>query len=267
MRPAVKETIPHYPLWRKYRETRDSLLQENLIKQYGHLVEQMANKLSMTIPQRIIPKDDLVGLGYIGLIEAIQKFDYSKGYQFETYGLWRIKGAMLDGIRKMDWIPRGLRDKAKALNNAYRHLEQTLMRSPSEEELSQFLNISLEEVDHTMAAVSLSTMLSLNEPVNANEDEGKQQSRVDQICDDSIKPHESNLQKEEFRKLIAASIDKMPEKERLVVSLLYYEGLSQVEISEILGVTKGRISQIHSQAILRLRRSFEDKGFSLDSFI
>lgn len=264
---AAKKEIPHLSLWRTYREKSDSLSQENLIKKYLYLVEQMANRLSASIPQRIIPKEDLIGLGYIGLMEAIKKFDYQKGYQFETYGLWRIKGAMLDGIRQMDWIPRGLRDKAKKLNQASRHLEQTLMKSPSEEELSEFLDMPLDEVDQAMAALSISTLLSLNEPINANEEEGKQQFRLDQIMDETTVSQERQLQMDEFRNIIALTIDKMPEKERLVISLLYYEGLTQVEISEVLNLTKGRISQIHSQAILRLRRSFEAKGFSLDSFL
>ncbi|WP_042374207.1 sigma-70 family RNA polymerase sigma factor [Neobacillus jeddahensis] len=267
MRPAIKETIPHNLIWKKYRENQDSHSQEYLVKQFAHLVEQMANRMSQSIPGRIIPKEDLIGLGYIGLMEAIQKFDYNKGYQFETYGLWRIKGAMLDGIRKLDWVPRGLRDKAKQLNNAYRQLEQSLMRSPSEAELSQFLDMPLEEVEQAMAALSVSTLVSLNEPVGGNDEEGKQQSRVDQIKDGQSVSQEQQMQMAEFRKLIAASIDKMPEKEKLVISLLYYEGLTQVEIAEVLNLTKGRISQIHSQAILRLRRGFEAKGFSLDSFM
>lgn len=267
MRPALKGSIPHDFLWSAYRENHDSKSQENLVKQYMHLVEQMANRLSLNIPQRIIPKEELIGLGYIGLIEAIKKFDYKKGYQFETYGLWRIKGAMLDGIRKMDWVPRGLRDKAKKLNIAFRHLEQTLMRSPTEKELGQYLNMSLEEVDQAMATLSLSTLISLNEPMNTYEEEGKQQSRLDQIRDDKSMSQDQEIQMVEFRKMIALSIDKMPDKERMVISLFYYEGLTQVEIAEVMNLTKGRISQIHSQAILRLRQSFQAKGFSLDSFL
>jgi RNA polymerase sigma factor FliA len=232
-----------------------------------YLVEQMANRLSMSIPQRIIPKEDLVGLGYIGLIEAIKKFDYKKGYQFETYGLWRIKGAMLDGVRQMDWVPRGYREKAKKLNIAFRHLEQTLMRSPTEEELSQYLNISLDEVDKAMSALTLSTLLSLNEPIHSNDEEGKQQCRLEQIMDEKSQPHDQQVQMDEFRKILATSIDKLSDKERLVVSLFYYEGLSQIEIADVLNLTKGRISQIHSQAILRLRKNFETKGFSIDSFL
>jgi RNA polymerase sigma factor for flagellar operon FliA len=267
LRQAIKKDIPYDLLWREYHENHDSLSQENLVKQYVHLVEKVANRLSLSIPQRIIPKDDLIGLGYIGLIEAIQKFDYEKGFQFETYGLWRIKGAMLDGIRQMDWVPRGLRDSAKNLNRGFRHLEQTLMRPPTEEELSQYLNVSLEEVDQAMSTLSFSTLLSLNEPVNANQEEGKQQSRLDQIEDDKFISQDQQMQMGEFQKIIALSIDKMPEKERLVISLFYYEGLTQVEIAEVMSLTKGRISQIHSKAILRLRQSFEAKGFSLDSFV
>ncbi|MDR7000950.1 FliA/WhiG family RNA polymerase sigma factor [Neobacillus niacini] len=267
MRPAIKNNIPHYILWRTYQEGNDSNSQENLVKQYMYLVEQMANRMSQSIPQYMIPKEDLIGLGYIGLIEAIKKFDYSKGYQFETYGLWRIKGAMLDGIRQMDWVPRGVREKAKKLNQALRHLEQTLMKSPSEEEISQYLDMPMGEVDQAMAVLSLSTLLSLNEPMNAYEDDGKQQSRLDQLCDEKSISQERQMQMGEFKKLMAECIDMMPEKERLVITLLYYEGLTQIEIAEILNLTKGRISQIHSRAILRLRQSFESKGFSLDAFL
>lgn len=267
MRPAIKEPIPHHHLWRSYGENHDSNAQDNLVKQYMHLVDKMANRLSMSIPQRIIPREDLIGLGYIGLIEAIKKFDYKKGFQFETYGLWRIKGAMLDGIRQMDWVPRGIREKAKQLNVAYRTLEQTLMRSPTDEELCEYLDMPLNEVDQAMATLSLTTLLSLNEPMNGMEEEGKQQSRLDSLQDEDSISQEKQLQMKEFGNMIASSIDKMPEKERLVISLFYYEGLAQVEIAEVMGLTKGRISQIHSRAILRIRQSFEAKGYSLDSFM
>jgi RNA polymerase sigma factor FliA len=267
LKQAIKDTNTHYLLWIKYGENHDSISQENLVKQYGYLVEQMANRMSVSIPHRIIPREDLISLGYIGLIEAIKKFDYKKGFQFETFGLWRIKGAMLDGIRKMDWVPRGLREKAKKLNSAFRHLEQTLLRSPTDEELSKYLNLSLEEVDQVISALSVSSMLSLNEPVNGNDDEGKEQIRLDQIKDDNSTSQEHQMLMIEFKNIMAESIDKMPEKEKLVISLFYYEGLSQVEIAEVLDLTKGRISQIHSKAILRLRQSFESKGYSLDSFL
>ncbi|WP_251554679.1 sigma-70 family RNA polymerase sigma factor [Neobacillus muris] len=268
MRPAFKdESIPHEYLWRMYQEKCDAVSLENLVKQYMYLVERMANRMSVTIPQRLIAKEDLMGLGYIGLMEAIKKFDYTKGYQFETYGLWRIKGAMLDGIRQMDWVPRGLRDKAKKLNQAFRELEQILMRSPSEEELCKYLDMPMTEVDQALSALSFSTLLSLNEPINANEEEGNQQSRLDLIEDESSISQDRESQMTEFRHLMAESIDKMPEKEKLVLSLMYDEGLTQVEIAEVLNLTKGRISQIHSQAILRLRRKFEAKGYSLDSFL
>jgi RNA polymerase sigma factor for flagellar operon FliA len=125
----------------------------------------------------------------------------------------------------------------------------------------------LDEVDKAMAALSVSTLISLNEPMNSNEDEGKQQSRLDQIKDENFVNHDRQMQMADFRQMIAACIDKMPENERLVISLLYYEGLSQVEIAEVLNLTKGRISQIHSRAILRIRQSFEAKGYSLDSFM
>lgn len=266
MKPVKQELMSNYYLWQTYRENYDSTSQDKLAKQYMHLVEQMANKLSMSIPQRIIPKEDLIGLGYVGLVEAIQKFDYKKGYQFETYGLWRIKGAMLDGIRKMDWVPRSLRDKAKKLNQAYAQLEQKLMRSPSEEELGNYLNISIDEVDQAMSVLSTSALLSLDAPVNTTNDEGKQQYHVDKIIDDKSVNQERTLLMAEFQKLVTECIDKMPEKERMVITLFYYEGLSQIEIADVLSLTKGRISQLHSKAVLRIRQSLEAKGYVLDSF-
>lgn len=266
MKPVRQEPIQNYHLWQTYRENYDSSSQEKLAKQYMHLVEQMANKMSMSIPHRIIPKEDLVGLGYIGLVEAIQKFDYKKGYQFETYGLWRIKGSMLDGIRQMDWVPRGLRDKAKKINLAYSQLEQKLMRPPTEIELSSFLDMTFEEVDQALAVLSTSALLSLDAPVNSINEEGKQQNRVDQIVDDKSVNQEHNLQMSEFQNMIAQCIDIMPEKEKLVITLFYYEGLSQIEIAEVLSLTKGRISQLHSKAVQRMRRYLEVKGYSLDSF-
>lgn len=266
MQPALKENVPLFSNWKNYQEKQDAIAQENLIKQYGHLVEQMANRLSHSIPQHVISRDDLIGFGYIGLLEAIKKFDYTKGYQFETFGLWRIKGAMFDAIRKMDWVPRGLRDKAKQVNSAIRQLEQTLMRAPSEEELSKYLEMSLDDVHQSMSVLSISTLLSLDEPVQSADEEGKQVSRLDLLGEQQSRLEDHQLQKTEFQNIISSCIDKMPEKERLVITLLYYEELSQVEIAEVLNLTKGRISQIHSKAILRIRQALEEKGYSFDSF-
>ncbi|WEG11222.1 FliA/WhiG family RNA polymerase sigma factor [Pullulanibacillus sp. KACC 23026] len=264
---AVKEPNSLHHLWIKFRENQDSLSRETLVKQYVHLVEQMAGRMSVSVPERIFSKEDLMSLGYIGLLEAIEKFDYTKGYQFETFGLWRIKGAMLDGIRKMDWIPRGVRDKAKRLNSALRELEQQFLRSPTDAELSDYLNLSLDEVDETMSALSLSTVLSLNETLPTTNGEGKDQTRIESIVDEQNPSQEQHIQMEEFKTLMADVIDQMPEKERLVISLFYYEGLSKVEIADVLNLTKGRISQIHTKAILRLRQAFHQNGYSLDSFL
>lgn len=263
--PVAKEANPHDLLWKAYRENDDLGAQEGLIKRYLPLVEQMANRLSRSIPQNLIAKEDLIGMGYIGLIEAIKKFDYKKGYQFETYGLWRIKGAMLDGLRQSDWVPRGLREKAKKLKDASRILEQDFMREPTEEELSQFTDISLEDVKQGLAVLSLSTLVSLNEPVSANEESANKQSRLELVEDKQAVQQEQQVQMEEFKRMLAVCIDQMPEKEKLVLTLLYYEELSQVEIAEVLNLTKGRISQIHSQAILRIRKYFESKNYRLDT--
>lgn len=254
------EEIPHLSLWKAYRETRDPSIQENLVKRYMHLVHQTANRLSISIPRSFISKDDLIGLGYVGLIESIQKFDYQKGYQFETFGLWRIKGAMMDGIRQLDWVPRGFRDKSRKFKQAYAFLEQRLMRAPTVEELSQHMNISFEEVDEVMAGLALTTLLSLDEPLRAKDDNEKIRTRLDQIRDENSVNQEKHVEWAEIQHFLIQGIDKLPEKERLVISLFYYNGLTQIEIAELLKLTKGRISQLHSLAILKMRQFFETKG-------
>jgi RNA polymerase sigma factor FliA len=256
----IQEKIPHFSLWKAYRETHDPSIQENLVKRYMHLVHQTASRLSISIPGSFISKEDLIGLGYIGLMEAIQNFDYKKGYQFETFGLWRIKGAMMDGIRQLDWAPRSFRDKSRKFKKAYAFLEQTWMRAPTVEELSQYLNVSLEQVDEVMAGLSLTTLLSLDEPLPAKGDHEKIQTRLDQIPDENFVNQEKHVEWTEIQHFMSQCIDQLPEKERLVISLFYYDGLTQIEIAESLKLTKGRISQLHSHAILRMRHFFESKG-------
>lgn len=259
MNNAIQGKIHHPSLWEAYRKTQDPSIQENLVKRYIHLVHQTASRLSISIPSSFISKEDLIGLGYIGLVEAIQKYDYKKGYQFETFGLWRIKGAMMDGIRQLDWVPRGFREKSKKFKQAYAFLEQTLMRAPTVEELSQYLNVPMEQVDEIMAGLSLNTMLSLDEPLQAKEDE-KNQTRLDQIRDENSVDQEKYIEWIEIQQYLSECIDELPEKERLVISLFYYNGLTQVEIAEMLKLTKGRISQLHSLAVVRMRHFFESKG-------
>jgi RNA polymerase sigma factor FliA len=262
----VKDSIPHLSLWKAYREKNDPISLENLVKRYLHLVNQMANRLSMSIPKYSISKDDLIGMGSVGLLEAIQHYDYTKGYQFETYGLWRIKGAMLDGIRQMDWIPRSFRDRAKKINQSLLHLEQTLLRTPTIEELSQHVNLPVDEVESILTTQSLTTLLSLDESVNSREEEGKGQSLLEQIPDHKSLNQEDYMKNAEFQRLLARCIDELPEKEKLVISLFYYEDLTQVEIAEAMNLSKGRISQLHSLAITHLRQKFEARGLVFDFF-
>ncbi|HJV47276.1 MAG TPA: FliA/WhiG family RNA polymerase sigma factor [Bacillota bacterium] len=267
MKPSVNMgDIPNLTLWKAYREKKDSISLELLVKRYMHLVSQVANRLSMSIPQRSISRDDLIGMGSIGLLEAIQHFDYTLGYQFETYGLWRIKGAMLDGIRQLDWIPRSFRDRAKKLNQSFAELEHKLLRTPTVEELSQHMGWPVEEVEYILTTQSLTTLLSLQEPTNSGEEDGKTQVLLDQIPDMDTLNHSRQLEADEFKQLLARCIDALPEKEKLVISLFYYEELTQVEIAEVMGLSKGRISQLHSTAIAHLRRAFEARGLTFDLF-
>ncbi|NLE26048.1 MAG: FliA/WhiG family RNA polymerase sigma factor [Clostridiaceae bacterium] len=239
-------------LWKKYSETKDQGIKEQLIIEYADLVKYVAGRLSIYFGSNV-EYDDLVGYGVFGLIDAIDKFDLSKKVKFETYASLRIRGAIIDSIREQDWAPRSLRKKGKELERAYFELENQLGHSASDQEVADKLGITLDELNKLLQEVNLSQMISLEDYLEQNHETGFDPFSMQK---ESNMP-EQRLEVVELKEILADSIDKLPEKERTVVTLYYYEELTLKEISLIMKVSESRISQLHTKAIMRMRGKLE----------
>lgn len=245
--------------WREYKRTNDPKIREKLIMRYAPIVKYVAGKMAISTPL-IVEYDDLVSYGIIGLIDAIEKFDYKKskegGIQFKSYAISRIKGAIIDELRLIDWLPRSMRRKIRRLEEAYINLEARYNRPATDEEICEELNITKKEFDQMLLELSGATLISLDEIWYLGEDEHEVVS-VDIIEGPEKQSPEVIIEREEIKKILASAISKLPEKEREVIILYYYEDLVLKEIGEVLGFTESRICQLHTQAIMRLRAAIK----------
>jgi len=235
-------------LWKKYMETRDQALKEQLIIEYADLVKYVAGRLSVYFGSNV-EYDDLVGYGVFGLIDAIDKFDLNKNVKFETYASLRIRGAIIDSIRDQDWAPRSLRKKSKDLERAYIEIENELGHSATDQEVAERLGITTDELNKLLQEVNMSQMISLEDYLEQNHETGFDPLSLDR---DDDQP-EARIEIVEMKRILADAIEKLPEKERMVVTLYYYEELTLKEISMIMKVSESRVSQLHTKAILRMR--------------
>jgi RNA polymerase sigma factor for flagellar operon FliA len=233
--------------WKAYRETKSPLIKEKLILEYAPLVKYVAGRLVMHIGQHV-EYDDLIGYGVFGLIDAIDKFDYEKGVKFETYASLRVKGAIIDSIRKMDWVPRTLRQRNKQFETAYAQLEETLGREPTEEELAEKLKLSLKETQEFINKSSVLSLISLDDYLDQN-----YETAYTTHLASPVETPEEHIDKQQLHAMLTEAIEKLSDKEKKVVTLYYFEELTLKEISIIMGVSESRISQIHSKAIIRLQ--------------
>lgn len=236
-------------IWEEYRKTHDPRLRERLILEHAPLVKYVAGRLAMALPSHI-DLDDLVSYGIFGLIEAIDRYDHLRGVKFATYAIARIRGAIIDGLRQADWVPPAVRRKAKEIARAYAELERRLGRRATDEEMAGFLGISPEEFQNLLVEVAPATLLSLDDLWG--EEEPGQRREIGSPASPADDPQMA-LEFEDRKRILAEAIDFLPGKERLVVALYYYEGLTVKEISQVMKLSPGRISQLHSKAILRLR--------------
>ena len=244
-------------LWIEYKETKDNKVKKILIENYINLVKIVAGRMYNFYGSKV-EYDDILGYGVLGLIDSIDKFDIEKNIKFETYAQIRIRGEIIDNIRKLDWIPRSLRKKSKELQEAMTILENRLGRSPSNIELSEHLEISIEELESLLSDVSTFNVSSLEETLLSKGDYNIEANQ-------SMNLPEQVYEKKEMKRLLASSIDKLAENEKKVISLYYYDELTYKEIGHIMELSESRISQIHSKAILRIKSILEregiDKGF------
>ena len=238
-------------LWKEYKKTKDPQIRDAFVKQYAPLVKYVAGKVAIGMPHNV-EFDDLVGFGVFGLFDAIEKFDPDKHVKFKTYAVTRIRGAIFDELRSIDWVPRSVRQKAREIEDTIHHLEASLGRSASDEEIAKELNMNMDEFQKVMLKVSGTSMLSLND-VWYNNDENDKISIVDSIESPSSMNPDTIVEKEEIKRVIVEAINELPDKEKKVLVLYYYEDLTLKEIGQVLEVTESRISQLHTKAIMRLR--------------
>ena len=230
-------------LWQVYDKTKEKDIKDELILEYAPLVKYLAGRLSVHIGHRV-EYDDLISYGIFGLIDAIDKFNLEKGVKFETYASLRIRGSIIDNIRKLDWVPRDLRQKNKLLEQTYSELEIELGREPKESEIAGKLGFTLEETRDLVKKASVVNLVSLDDYLEENHED------VFLSADDSP---EKMYQKKEVTDLLVDAIDNLSEKEKKVITFYYFEDLTLKEISKIMGVSESRISQLHSKSVIKLR--------------
>jgi RNA polymerase sigma factor for flagellar operon FliA len=247
----IEQKTPHLTniqMWQAWKEHGDLDAKKQLIEQFLPLVDYVTNRMAIGLPKNVM-RDDLASNGVMGLIDAIEKFDYRRGLQFETYASWRIRGAIIDGLRQGDWVPRSVREKAKRVEEAYQHLEQQYMRSVTDAEISEYLQVSEKEFINMLQDIAVTTVCSLEDPIREEESE----TRMSLLVDDKAKNPDHKVHEFYLKESLIKGIERLTEKERTVVSLFYYEELSLSEIAEVMSLSPSRISQLHSKAILRLR--------------
>ena len=239
-------------LWMEYSKKKDKELKKILIENYIELVKIVAGRMYNFYGSKV-EYDDLLGYGVLGLIDSIDKFDLSKNIKFETYAQIRIRGEIIDNIRKLDWIPRSLRKKSKDVQESISTLENKLGRSPSNEELSKYLEISLDELESLLSDISTFNVSSLEETLLTKGDYNFDMNQ-------NINIPEQIYEKKEIIKLLGNAIDRLNKNEKKVISLYYYEELTYKEIGHIMELSESRISQIHSKSILRIKNILEREG-------
>ncbi|MDE7278011.1 MAG: FliA/WhiG family RNA polymerase sigma factor [Lachnospiraceae bacterium] len=236
-------------LWEEYDKTRSSVVREKIILEYAPLVKMVAGRLSMYLGYNV-EYEDLVSYGIFGLIDAIDKFDALKDVKFETYASLRIRGAILDQIRKMDWIPRTIRQKQKKIDTAIREIEARCGRSATDEEIAQNLGISNEEYVDWQSQMKITNVISLNEFLEQgseipNDNNFNRKAQFDEP--------EAVIERDELKRILAGALELLTEKERKVIVLYYYEDLTLKEISSILEVSESRTSQLHTRALQKMK--------------
>ncbi len=238
-------------LWQEYRRNRDEKLRDRLILTYAPLVKYVAGRLGSGLPAHV-EEGDLVSYGLLGLIGAIERYDPDRDVKFETYAIARIKGSIIDELRALDWVPRSVRARARDIERAVAELESKLGRAPNDDEIAAKLGLTEDELEDSLTEISRSSIAALDElwTVSAG---GDQIALIDTIEDTQGPEPQSALAQTELREAMADAIARLPEREKLVVTLYYYEELTLREIGEVLGVTESRVSQLHTKAILRLK--------------
>ncbi|MGD2051030.1 MAG: FliA/WhiG family RNA polymerase sigma factor [Acidimicrobiia bacterium] len=246
-------------LWTRFKENGDPQAREGLILHYSALVKFVAGRLRAGLPRNVDPQD-LVSYGTFGLIDAIDKFDPGRGYKFETYAVNRIKGAILDELRALDWVPRSVRARAREIQRSLAELEHGLKRSATDQELAEHMDVPVDTLRDHLGEISTLGFVALDELLNPNERDSA--AVGDLMADPRAAEGAGAFEQEETRYLLVDSVNRLPDRERLVVTLYYYEGLTLAEIGKVLSVTESRVCQIHTKAVMSLRNRLMEPPYT-----
>ncbi|MGC8511512.1 MAG: RNA polymerase sigma factor WhiG [Acidimicrobiales bacterium] len=239
-------------LWSRYKATGERALRDELIVRYSPLVKFVAGRVSAGLPHSI-EQADLVSYGMFGLIDAIDKFDSERNIKFETYAITRIKGAIIDELRSIDWVPRSVRTKARSVERAYASLEATLGRAPTDAEVAAEMEVSESDLQNIFSQISYIGIVGLDEVISGGgTDRGESLTLGDTLADRGDGPV-GTFEVEEMKLILAGAINRLGDREKIVLSLYYYEGLTLAQIGQVLGVTESRVCQIHTKAVMLLR--------------
>jgi RNA polymerase sigma factor FliA len=238
--------------WQRWLESRDPLARDQLIVHYSPLVKFVAGRVGAGLPNSVDP-GDLVSAGVFGLIDAVERFDASRGVKFETFAVPRIRGAVFDGLRSLDWVPRSVRSRAREVEAAFTELESRHGRAPTDAELSGHLKLTAPEFQKWLNSIASTTVGPLDRALVAGAEPRPLSGDVPDTPASIVEDHE-------VRRLVRGEVKRLPEREKLVLSLYYDEGLTLAEIGTVLGVTESRVSQIHTKAVLHLRARLSASG-------
>lgn len=244
-------------LWRSYRDAPSASVREKLILRYAPLVKYVAGRMAVGMPSNV-DRGDLTSYGMFGLMDAIEKFDVETGYRFQTYAVQRIRGAIVDELRSMDWVPRSVRRKAREIEKAIAWLQTELGRPPDDAELAEALDITVDTLADHLAQISMTSVGALDAALTGTD--GGTIRVVDTVADEDALQPDQHIDELAMRELLLEAMDRITEREQQVLALYYFEGLTLSQIGEIIGVTESRVSQIHSKAILTLRSHIERAG-------
>ncbi|MPZ92236.1 MAG: RNA polymerase sigma factor WhiG [Actinobacteria bacterium] len=243
---------PVLQAWNEYKDNGSSSARDALILHYSPLVKYVAGRVAVGLPANV-EQADLISYGIFGLIDAIEKYELARGIKFETYAISRIRGAIIDELRAIDWVPRSVRFKAREVEKAYVALENTLKRPPSDAEIAAEMGVTMDDLTNIYTQLSTVSLVALDEMMSVDSERGDKLSLVETLEDTrALSPLES-VESEEMKQILAQTINKLPEREKIVITLYYYEGLTLAQIGQVLGVTESRICQMHTKAVLAMR--------------
>ncbi|GAA4619433.1 RNA polymerase sigma factor WhiG [Saccharopolyspora hordei] len=236
-------------LWKEFGEKRDQELRDRLVLHYAPLVKYVAGRVGTGLPSHV-EVSDLIQSGIFGLVDAIEKFEPERGLKFETYAMQRIRGAILDDLRAQDWVPRSVRSRARDVERALERLEAKLQRTATDAELAEELGLSLDELRELFAQLQMTSVVALDDLIGAGP---MQASLAETLPDDRAEDPVATLVDRDSRRQLAEAVERLSERDRVVVTLYYFENLTLAEIGKVLGVTESRVCQLHTRAVLRLR--------------